>query len=65
MKKTKKTKRRALTALASLVLGSCLAASCGTDMRDAFYSGVLDYITGNTTSLLNCAFTTEGCGVAE
>ena len=51
--KTKKIK--AMTILVSIALGSCMGWSCSTDMRDALWGGILDYVTGTTTDSLDCA----------
>lgn len=56
-----KTRMKLMTALVPLMLGSSLGWSCTTDMHDALLSGVMDYVTSNTTDALNCVFTAEGC----
>lgn len=58
MKSTTKTKVK-LVALAHLLLASCWGWSCGTDMRDAFWAGTLDYVTGTTTDTFMGVFSAE------
>ncbi|UCE60271.1 MAG: hypothetical protein JSU63_00690 [Phycisphaerales bacterium] len=51
MKKIKT--RTKLVVLANVLLASCWGWSCIPDTRDAFWAGVMDYVTGATTDTLN------------
>lgn len=52
---------RKLIALACLLTATCWGTSCSTDLRDAVWSGVLDYATGTTTSAMSCVLNLEEC----
>ena len=46
--------RRLAKYLGLLSAGAALAGvSCTTDLRDSLINGVMDYVSGNTTDLLN------------
>jgi len=61
-----RTKRQVkLIVLTNLLAASCWGWSCGADLRDAVWTGALDYVTGTTTAALNCIFTAEDCIALE
>ena len=58
MKSKTKTKVK-LAALAPLLVATCWGTSCTTDLRDAFWAGALDYVTGTTTDTFTGVFAAE------
>ena len=48
-----KTRAKAGAVLASMLLGSCLASSCGTDVSQTILEGVQDYLSGAQTPTFN------------
>ena len=61
-----RTKRKAkLIVLAQLLAAGCWGWSCAADLRDAAWTGALDYVTGTTTAGLECMFSVEGCFAVE
>jgi len=48
-----KLRRVVLIVLVAALLPLCMGTSCNTDIRDAAYAGVLDYVTGTASSGMN------------
>ncbi len=49
----RRTSGLALLLLAFTLVPMCMGTSCQTDMRDAVYAGVLDYVSGTTADSVN------------
>lgn len=60
-----KTRAKVGAALASMLLGSCLASSCDTRVQQTVLEGVQDYWDGVATPTLNDDTSSCGCLAQE